>query len=260
MVGSGAEKRQVLKFKNGNLTAVEDVVASEVNIRIVLQCEVIGTLTCTPSNLKELAVGYLITSGLVNDENKLIHLDFVESESKFDVTLQNNNILHQKEYSVVKPLGCASGDILFIRADNKNLKMPNTSIEAIRIGELMRQFNKSSELFLTTGGVHSCALANSQEILVCRDDVGRHNAVDKVIGALYLQDTTCNGLVLLTTGRISSEIVLKAINARLSIIVSRSAPTSRAIELAEQYGLTLVGFARGGNFNIYCCPEKVGKG
>jgi len=253
----GAEAREIFRYEKGNLQKVKDSIASEVSVRLVLQCEVIGTLTCTPSNLMELAVGYLITSGLVDDGNRLIHLDFVESESKFDVTLQNNNILNQKEYSVVKPLGCASGDILFIRAENKSLKMPHTSIEANRIGELMRQFNKSSQLFSTTGGVHSCALANSNEIIVCRDDVGRHNAVDKVIGALYLQDINYNGLVLLTTGRVSSEIVLKAINARLSMIVSRSAPTLRAIELAEQYDLTLIGFARGGNFNLYCCPEKV---
>ncbi len=257
MPTSGAEGKEVFRYENGYLSKVHDQVASELNVRIVLQCEVIGTLTCTPNHIEELAAGYLVTSGLVSHHNRMLHLEYIESEAKIDVTLQNNQVLLNKNYSVVKPLGCASGEILFIRVENKDLKMPDTNIEAIKIGDLMRQFNKCSDLFLTTGGVHSCALANSQEIIVCRDDIGRHNAVDKVVGALILQKCGPEGLILLTTGRISSEIVQKAINARLSMIVSRSAPTSRAVELAQEFGLTLVGFARGGNFNLYCCPEKV---
>ncbi len=252
-----SKSKGIVRYENGIFFRTNDQIATEIHLRIVLQCEVVGTLTCTPSNLRELAVGYLITSGMVSAENRLIHLEFVESESKFDVTLENNNILQQKEYSVIRPLGCASGDILFIRGESKKLRMPQTSIKASTIFGLMREFNKSSDLFLATGGVHSCALANEKGILVCHDDIGRHNAVDKVIGALSLQGKKCDGLVLLTTGRISSEIVLKAINARLSIIVSRSAPTSRGIELAEKFGLTLVGFARGKKFNVYCSDEKL---
>ncbi|MDD3860149.1 MAG: formate dehydrogenase accessory sulfurtransferase FdhD [Bacteroidales bacterium] len=249
--------REIIRYKNGNKTLTEDIIVTETNFNISIQCEVVGTITCTPSHTKELTAGYLITSGIVSKNNKLLHLEFIEEKKKYDVSLENNNILKEKEFSVFKPLGCGSGESIFIKIENSAEEYPQISIKQKEISELMKEFNKTSDLFRETGGVHSAALATQSGIIVFMEDIGRHNAVDKVVGALYLNKQDISDKVLLTSGRISSEIVVKSIYAGIQIIISRSAPTLKAIELAENNNITLIGFARADNFNIYSCFEKV---
>ncbi len=249
--------RQIIRFKNGNKTVTEDIIVTETNFNISVQCEVVGTITCSPSHTKELTAGYLVTSGIVSNNNKLLHLEYIEAKKKFDVSLENNNILKEKEFSVFKPLGCGAGDSLFVKLEKEQENMPQISIRQSEISDLMKEFNKTSDLFRETGGVHSAALSLPSGIVVFMEDIGRHNAVDKVIGALYLNKQNLSDKILLTSGRISSEIVIKSINAGIQIIISRSAPTIKAIELAERSNICIIGFARADNFNIYSCFEKV---
>jgi FdhD protein len=249
--------KNIIQYKNGKKTEKSDAIATETIIRMTVQCEKVGTFTCTPSHPEDLAAGYLVSSGIVSEENRLIHLEFIPEKNKFDVTLENNDIMKDKKFEVLKPVGCAGGDQIYIKNKKRKQKSAVVEISKDQIAALMRQFNKTSELFRKTGGVHSAALANTEEILVFREDIGRHNAVDKVIGALYLHHQPLNDKILLTSGRISSEIVLKVMNTGMQMIVSRSAPTQVAIELAEEHHITLVGFARGGNFNVYSGFERI---
>lgn len=249
--------RQIIRFKNGNKTVTEDIIVTETNFNISVQCEIVGTITCTPSHTKELTAGYLVTSGIVSKDNKLLHLEYIEDKKKYDVSLENNNILKEKEFSVFKPLGCGAGESIFIKIENSTEGYPQISLKQKEISELMKEFNKTSDLFRETGGVHSAALATQSGIIVFMEDIGRHNSVDKVVGALYLEKQDISDKILLTSGRISSEIVVKSIYAGIQIIISRSAPTLKAIELAENNNITLIGFARADNFNIYSCFEKV---
>lgn len=248
--------RTIIQYRNGTQAVKEDAIVSEISFTLTIQCEKAGTLTCTPSHLNDLAAGYLITSGIVTPENKLVHLEFFPDKNKFDVTLEDNTVLKNKKFNFLKPIGCAGGEQIYI----KKAPSKKTSIITItneQISALMREFNKTSELFRETGGVHSSALATNETIIVFREDIGRHNAVDKVIGAMYLSKKIVEDKILLTSGRISSEIVLKAVHSEIQMIISRSAPTQTGIELAEKYGLTLVGFARSENFNIYSGFERV---
>jgi len=123
--------------------------------------------------------------------------------------------------------------------------------------EVLIKFSKSSELFTETGGVHSAAISDGKEILVFREDIGRHNAVDKVIGSLVLAGITLSDKILLTSGRISSEIITKVIYAGVPVIISKSAPTQKAIEYAIKENITLIGFARGNSFNIYSNSHRI---
>jgi FdhD protein len=115
----------------------------------------------------------------------------------------------------------------------------------------MREFNQSSELFRETGGVHGCALSYSKGIIFSEEDIGRHNAMDKLIGRARLERIDLSDKFVLTTGRISSELLIKASKQGIPIIASRSAPTELAIKLAKETGVTLIGFARGDKLNIY---------
>jgi len=256
-ISEETESKTIIRYKDGVKSETDDVIASETFISITLQCELIGTLSCTPSNIRDLVAGYLISSGVVWEKNKLVHLEYSPEEQTFDVSLENNKILSESDYSVVRPVGCASGNSIFIKVEHEDRKLSKISVKADEISKLMKEFHKLSELFRATGGVHCAALSDGKEILVFREDVGRHNAVDKVFGYLYLDNESLDDKILFTTGRISSEIVMKSNNAGVQIIISRSAPTLKGIELAEKNNITLIGFARRNNFNIYSGFERV---
>ncbi len=121
----------------------------------------------------------------------------------------------------------------------------------------MHEFEKRSVLFRKTGGVHAAGLANKERILFYFEDIGRHNAVDKVVGKCLQNQVSCEDKMLLLTGRISSDIVAKASKSGIGIIVSRSAPTGLAVKNAQRLGITLVGFARGSKMNIYSFPMRI---
>ncbi len=130
--------------------------------------------------------------------------------------------------------------------------VPSRSISAF-----MEELRKRSQIHRRTGGVHAAALAAVSGLLVFREDIGRHNAVDKVIGACLLQGVPFADKILLSSGRLSSEIVHKADRCGLPIVVSRGAPTDRSVALARERGITLIGFARGDRMNLYSIPERV---
>jgi FdhD protein len=121
----------------------------------------------------------------------------------------------------------------------------------------MAEFRRRSELHRQTGGVHAAALADRNGLLVFREDIGRHNAVDKVIGAYLLAGNCFEDKLLLSSGRLSSEILHKAAACSVPILVSRSAPTDRCVALARERSITLIGFARGRRMNIYSRGERI---
>ncbi|MCK5759673.1 MAG: formate dehydrogenase accessory sulfurtransferase FdhD [Candidatus Delongbacteria bacterium] len=249
-------EKNIIKFKNGNKLEINDPVVSELELSLAINYKQLSSLICSPSNLEDLTAGFLFTSGITSDENKLIDLKFDEKNKIMHINMQNNGIIKELVLSKLKPVGCGGGTLLFakrkIERNNSDLKIDHTLISKV-----MNEFNKSSELFLKTGGVHSAGIADKENILVFREDIGRHNAIDKVIGSLYLSETDLSDKLILTSGRISSEIVMKVINCKIPIIVSRSAPTNRAIELAEKNNVTLIGFARSANFNIYSGFDRI---
>jgi FdhD protein len=137
---------------------------------------------------------------------------------------------------------------------------PNKSITRVNSEEiqaLLKKFRSISELFMQTGGVHSAALADQKRIHLFAEDIGRHNAVDKIIGKAFLAGIPVADKILLSSGRISGEIMTKVIRNRIPIMISRTAPTCMSITYAEDHGITLIGFARGNRMNIYTHPQRV---
>jgi hypothetical protein len=130
-------------------------------------------------------------------------------------------------------------------------------VSAGHICMLMEEFRRHSQLHRQTGGVHAAALADREKLLVFREDIGRHNAVDKVIGALLRQGDKYSDKLLLTSGRLSSEILHKTAACAVPIVVSRSAPTDRSVALARDRNITLIGFARGRRMNIYSGEGRI---
>jgi FdhD protein len=249
--------KNIIKYRNGVRSEIEDQVVSEMILNLAINFKNLSFMTCSPEYLEELTAGYLITSGIISDSNSLVGLKYEESKNIMHIELEDNSVIKDMIFSKLRPVGCGAGTLLFAEKKFNIIKNDKVKITNGSISGIMNEFNKSSELFLATGGVHSAAISDGKSILVMREDIGRHNAIDKVIGNMYLGKNSLNDKIILTSGRISSEIVLKVIYAGLKMIISRSAPTQKAIELAEENGITLIGFARSTNFNIYSHFERV---
>lgn len=123
----------------------------------------------------------------------------------------------------------------------------------------MQELNQRSVLYRKSGSVHGAALATGQRILTFCEDIGRHNAVDKIFGAAFLQGLSTSGKILLTSGRISSEILVKAVKRRIPFLLSYSGPTALAVNMAREIGVTLIGYVRGKGMRIYSHGERIGR-
>ena len=126
-----------------------------------------------------------------------------------------------------------------------------------KIRQLLATFRTISKLYIETGGVHSAALSDGSELLFFSEDIGRHNAVDKLIGRAFLQSVPVENKILITSGRVTSEIMTKAGRNRFPVLISRAAPSCMALSYAEDMGITLIGFARGDRMNIYTWPNRI---
>jgi FdhD protein len=126
------------------------------------------------------------------------------------------------------------------------------------IGQLVEMLFASQELYRETGGVHTSALSDGEKIVFVAEDIGRHNTLDKIAGLCLMNNIWPETRILITTGRISSEMLQKAARLSAPILISRTSPSSLSIEMAERYGITLIGYARTHRFNVYSNPQRVG--
>jgi FdhD protein len=252
----------VTKISYGKKEEIEDTVVTEAPLTIFLNEEKVVTLFCTPQDQKYFAVGFLFSEGLLENEKDIQKVDFDQEKNEINIFTKSKRAL-PSDFSQTKILtsGCAKG-VTYSNVDDidsgKDLLIDlQLTLTASEIQALMHEFEKRSVLFRKTGGVHAAALANKEKILIYFEDIGRHNAVDKVFGKCLLNRIGCDDKTLLLSGRISSDILAKASKSGVSIIVSRSAPTNLAVENALKLGITAVGFARGSKMNIYSFPLRI---
>ncbi len=233
---------------------VRDTVSVEAPLTIFLNGEELVTLLYTPSYSKQLAVGFLISEGVIKERLDIESIRFYDNKGVININIKNNGAPSKRVSSGrVITSGCCGGTSFYRVKDTKNLRKITSKekFSSDTIINLMKEMAKRSLVFRKTGGVHSSALAKGGRIILFRDDIGRHNAIDKIIGECFLSGIQLDGSVLLTSGRITSEITRKAGVVGIPIIVSKSAPSSLSIRMAKELGITLVGFVRGKRMNIY---------
>ena len=213
------------------------------------------TLLCTPSNLKALIIGHLKNDFLIESLEDIQSL--IVDESKGIAYLEIDRDL--KEHLGFKnryiTSGCASSAMYYDTLDAIKLRSLNTSepfeVAMSDIYRHMRILNQHSELFKSTGGVHIAGLFDVEGPIYLIEDIGRHNAVDKVIGLMLMNQLSSDHKMMFISGRISSEMVLKCAKQDIKVIVSRSAPMNLAIKMAESLNMVLIGFVRGERGNVY---------
>ncbi len=251
---SEIEKIPILRITEESRSNIDDVVVREFPLTIILNNEELVTLLCSPRDLNYLAVGFLFSEGLLESkgEIKKITVDdqkgVVRVETDKDRALANNLIFKRLITS-----GCGRGASFYSAADVQNQAKIESRIKisARQVLSLMRDFQHQSQIYRTTGGVHGAALCDTQSILVFSEDIGRHNAIDKIFGECLLKDIPTDERLVITSGRISSEILLKVARRNIPIIISKSAPTDLGVKLANDLGITLLGFVRGKRMNTY---------
>lgn len=253
------QHRQVVTVVQGQSASRSDWLASEWPVTINVNDSQYITLLTTPDCLDELAVGFALGDGLLNSRADILSVTISPDHAQVNLELSGNvDLAARLAATRVLTTGCGKGSGYFRAIDSLRQK-PVTGDQVMNPGQitsLMREFAGRSALFDETGAVHAAALAGEQ-IVVFREDVARHNAIDKLAGYVILNGLDTRSMCLVTSGRISSELVLKAARLKIGLLLSRSAPTSLAVELAEKLEITLVGFIRGERFNIYCNTWRV---
>lgn len=254
------ESKEVVRIEDGAKSACRDRVAVEAPLAIILNGQKLVTLLCTPEKQKSLALGFLRSGGLLTSLDELLRLElsgdgtFIEVELTGAVPVEK---VHRK--STITPGG--GRGVLFFNVEEGLRGSPvpgeGLSLQVEEISSLMDSLQERSRIFKATGGTHSAALADAGGLIIYCEDIGRHNAVDKIIGECLLRGIPVEDKALVCSGRLSSEILLKAARLRLPLLLSRAAPTTLSIELAEALNITLIGFVRGRRMNIYTHPHRV---
>jgi FdhD protein len=263
-------KRRVFRIEGGGKHVVFDTVVAEEPLEIRIDGSALAVTMRTPGNDFELAAGFLLTEGVVETAEQIRTLRYCVAEDE----TQEFNVLNA-DLAAGAP-GRAAGERSFTTTSSCGL-CGKTSIDTVRtrttydvsggevsitpamLASLPDRLRAAQRVFEHTGGLHAAGLFTADGELVClREDVGRHNAFDKVIGWAALEGRLpLRGHVILASGRASFELTQKALMAGIPVLASVSAPSSLAVELAEESGMTLVGFLRGQTMNVYAGEHRV---
>ncbi len=249
------EKLPVDLYRNGGLSPGHDAVVTETRLTIHIGSREIASLFCSPSDLIELAVGYAAAEDLLPATWCLDDIVRTDGDDGVDVVIPAEGPPAPAGRGTMTS-GCARG-ITYADYNAPPRVGSGAAFSPEDLVTVYRRFQQHSKLFRATGGVHSAALTDGTSLLTFSEDIGRHNAVDKIVGSALLNRVELKGRVILVSGRLSSEIVFKGLRAGVACICSRSAPTSLAVRLAREGNVTLVGFLRGNRFNVYSHRDRL---
>ena len=251
---NGFSKKGIIRVTRDSRIELEDPVAIEKRLRILVNGRDVLKLYCSPVMIRELVVGFLMTEGIIKGNwcAERMSIEYgdeilVDVPAEGEVSLEGSTMTS----------GCAGG-ITF----DREIIDDSPIAEGIRISsemlkKLFGRFQKASGLYNITGCVHCAAISDGKSIMVLAEDIGRHNAVDKAVGYCILEGISLEDKIILVSGRLSSEMASKCSRWGIPIVLSRTAPTVLATEIAEKRGITMVGFVRGGRFNIYSHPYRI---
>lgn len=264
------KKIKITQIIRNKKKLIEDFVVIERPINIFINSKPLATIICLPKDLKELAIGFLFSIGLIDSINNVSKIDIDKNNKNIEVNLEEfHNDLSKMDTlnslgRIIDTTGGISStwkDILKINldADKETPLLKNKMlIKADMISRFIDKMQSETILFKETGGCHGCAIfGKNEKILTIMEDIGRHNAIDKAIGDLLLRDIPFDNVVLCSTGRLTGDSVFKALRAQIPIVASISAAIKSGIQLALSYGTTLIGFVREDRMNIYSHPFRI---
>ncbi len=240
--------RTYFQLKSGRLGEVKGEVVREQPLTVYVDGERFLTLLCSPFELDALVLGYLWMEKVIGSLDEVAGLQISEVDGRADVTLTRPVTLPTER---ILTSGCGGGITFRIDPRLFPRNVSDLRVRPAELGARMRDLIQEAVHYRASRGIHGAALADRDRILLVAEDVGRHNAVDKLMGMALLRGISVTDRILLSTGRVSSEMLLKAARMGVPVVASRTSPTEMAIALAEQLGVTVVGYLRGESLNLY---------
>jgi FdhD protein len=233
--------------KNGEVI-VETPVALSVNNDVWL------TFMCTPIDLEALAIGFLYNERVIDSYDEVASVRVCTAGDNVDVWLTHGV---DKPEKWVRTSGCTGGITSIQTTESQDPVINGGVLHPKDVGQLINSLFASQTLYRSSGGVHTSAISDGKQLFVVAEDIGRHNTLDKLAGLYLKENIDLPRNVILTTGRISSEMLQKSARLEASILISRTSPSSLSIEMAQRLGITLIGYARRNSFNIYSHPQRI---
>lgn len=251
----GQAKTWCWRYAHGDWTHIEVLAAEEFPLQIFVNGSELVTTLCTPVKVNCLVAGFLYNEGIINSLREIASMRVCLEDFVADVRLSTTGFTPPTRRMLTS--GCGGG-ASFIE-ERVNLKPVQTEARfaAENVLGLMRQLYQKAQIHQSGGGVHASALCDAENVLVLSEDVGRHNTLDKISGECLLTNAPMTDRMLITTGRISSEMLLKAARMEVPVVVSRGAALTRTVAVGEKLGVTVIGYARADHLEVYSHPERI---
>jgi FdhD protein len=265
-------KVKITKIKKDQKSQEDDLVLIETPIDIIVNSESLVNIICLPKDLKELSIGFLFSIGIINSIKDIKSINVGELEQEVFIELHDSIKFNMKDLEIT-PVSRVVDTTCGISSPWRNViknslekyevkesleRKSALKIKSNIIYSAIKEMHMKTKLYRETGGCHGAAIFDLEGNLISvKEDIGRHNAIDKVIGDLLLKEHNFEDLILVSTGRLTGDSVLKAIRAKIPIVASLSAAIESGIRLAFAYGITLIGFVRGARMNIYTHPYRI---
>jgi FdhD protein len=248
--------RQLLRVNGTRATPTERPVIAEVALTVFVDGRELVTLMCTPWKLNCLILGFLYLEGVIDGADDVAAMRVCVADRVAEVALSRPIEMPKRR---VLTSGCTGGTSFRDYLDEvQRQRVPSERTVGVeQLYRLMRELHQESHLYHESRGVHTAALSDGEALLVVAEDVGRHNCLDKIAGECLLREQPTADHILLSSGRISSEMLLKAAAMGVPVVVSRTSPTAMSILLAEHLNIMVVGYVRPDSLNVYTHPWRL---
>ncbi len=266
---SADQPQRTYRYSTTGWTETDARVIRETSVSLTVNGESWLTFNCTPTDLDALAVGFLFNEGIIAERSEIAAVDVCKQNTNVDVWL-NHSVEKPQQWQ--RTSGCTGGYTSQM-ADPESAAVPppapavarkngsaavvTATISPESVLASMDQMLEVQELYRETRGVHCSALSDGAVIRLRAEDIGRHNTLDKLAGHMLLDGVRVHPAIVVTTGRVSAEMLQKSARLGAVMVVSRTSPTTQSIAWAEELGITLVGYARRTQFTVYAHPERI---
>lgn len=253
-------KTKRINLRDKSVKFVEDRTAVEAPVDIYVNGQHVVTLFCSPMQLKALSIGWLLSQAIVKSIDEITSVKVKKNDVKITCSGKVEARIKAAEIMKIVDSSCGSTteDFLFL-IDRMTKPFVNSDyrVRAEDVQRFVKILNEKSSLFKLTGGTHSAAIFHKEKLVAFAEDIGRHNAVDKVIGAAATEKVDFSRCVIASSGRQPANMVLKAVRLGIPIVASIAGPIHSGVDVATKTGVTLICFVRGERMNIYSYPERV---
>jgi FdhD protein len=244
----------IYRYDNGRFEQFERPVVREQPLTVMVNGVELATFLCTPVQLDYLTIGFLAFEGIIRSLEEIRDLDVDPDNGVVEVELNTDFVRPKKR---VFTSGCGMGLTFTLQLSHYPPLIRDLTLTPEQIFPLMQQLIDGATMYQASRGIHAAALSDSEQVLLLTEDVGRHNALDKILGEAMVKGIRTEGRILLTSGRRSSEMLRKGAHMGTPFLISRTSPTTLAIEAAKRLGLTVIGYVRRHSFNLYTHPERL---